>query len=115
MRAQFSPPLELPPQAKVEDEMLYLLSGRSKGTEAVRVYSELGNAFGLSQSQQHASRPNTSGSAWEYLVRQAKRRLLDERWLVCPEHGVWMLTAAGEAQAARVRRAKTVTPEELGL
>lgn len=107
--------LSLPSQADVETRLLGLLLGRSSPIETVHAYNELADLFGLSQSQRHAGRPNTRGSAWEYLVRQAKRRLKDEGWLHDPERGLWSLTQEGSVEAQKRARRGTYTLKDLGL
>jgi Mrr restriction endonuclease-like protein len=108
MATRFSPPLELPTQSKVERELLRLLSGRSRPTETQHVYRELAAVLGLSPAQQHGSRPNAKGSAWEYLVRQAARHLQDEGNLCRPGKAQWTLTPQGKKRS-------TQTAEDLGL
>jgi hypothetical protein len=79
-------------------------------------YRVLGAQFKLSANDQLASvKRGSSDSAWHYLVRQAKRHLLDEGYLECPEHGVWAITPAGRARAEMIVKGQTAGPEELGL
>lgn len=109
------PAISLPHQWQVEAELLCLLEGRTRPTETAHVYSELAAVFRLSGQQKHAARPRTKGSAWEYLVRQAKRHLKDQGLLHCPQTGLWILTASGQQEAKKHKLAKTVTAESLGL
>jgi hypothetical protein len=115
MRIRQAPVLDLPHLSKVETELLCLLSGRSQPTETVHVYSELAHMFKLSQQQRHAHHADMAGSAWENLVRQAKRRLKDQGWLDCPHVGFWVLTASGQTEAQKREQAKRLTPKDFGL
>jgi len=115
MKVRQNPSVKLPHQAEVEGKLLRLLLGTSHPIATLAAYTELAEYMKLTLEQTRAIYPNTGRSAWEYLVRQAKRRLKDEGWLYCPKVGLWALTKVGVREAQLRERAPTLTAEELGL
>jgi hypothetical protein len=98
----------LPPQGKVEWNLLRLLSGRSQPTDAQSAYRELALLMEVTPLQLSAIDAASGRSSWEWEVRRAKQRLLDAGLLWCPQKDAWLLTEKGY-------RCATQTAEDLGL
>jgi hypothetical protein len=112
----------LPSQSKVEDELLLLLGRQSRPIETKTVYAPVAESMELTIEQRRVSITTAAGreNAWENLVRQARRRLVDDGIIEDSrhsQHGYWALTAAGRNRA-RIRsriKAGIATAEELGF
>ncbi len=114
MKVRQPPSITLPSQAQVEDRLLLALAPRNRPAEPVHVYRELADHFTLSPTQRHASRPNAKGSAWEYLVRQARRRLVVLGRIDGSVLGTWILTEAGREAAYKLANPPE-SAESIGL
>jgi hypothetical protein len=95
--------LGLPPQPKVEAELLKLLAVSPRPLRTSEIYSLLADAFGLAASQRVVRRDVTrSDPAWNWLVRRALQRLEAEGWAYRPERGAWVVTKRGQAFGGHV-------------
>jgi hypothetical protein len=90
--------LGLPPQPKVEAELLKLLAFSPRPRPTSEIYRLLADAFGLVASQRVARREATRPDpAWNWLVRRALQRLEAEGWAYRPERGAWVVTKRARA------------------
>jgi hypothetical protein len=109
MKVRIPDTLKLPPQAKVEVELLKLLAARSRPLAPTEAYRALADTFRLTSVQQQAPREGSvrsSDPAWNWLVRRAMQHLKDEGWAYHPQHGFWAATEEGRsAQRGRDRYA----------
>jgi hypothetical protein len=84
----------LPCQAEVEKRLFNHLKARNRPVEAKIMYDDLAADFGLSLTQKRAGRRNDP--CWHWLVRQAKRRLVDAGFMIkSGPRNQWVLNAAG--------------------
>ena len=91
--------LGLPPQPKVEAELLKLLAVNSRPLSTTEIYRRLADAFGLTASQRVARHQATRlDPAWNWLVRRAMQRLEAEGWAYRPERAAWVVTEKGRSQ-----------------
>jgi len=91
----------LPPQDVVEDRFLLMLQDCPRPMPMAMIYAALANRFGLARHERRGAKGDPMGSRWEYLVRQARKTLLDKGWAVSPQPGLWALTDAGREEARR--------------
>lgn len=91
----------LPPQADVEWALLRLLGARGKPITAQEAYDALAEHFELGWVATHLRRPNASRDVvWPNVVRFARRRLVDEGWMLRNPRNQWQLSVRGKARAA---------------
>lgn len=97
--------LNLPPQSKVEDELLLQLNARSRAVEPRHLYEPIADHFNLTLEQRTKSRSG-SDPDWHYLVRQARRRLVENGWMADSADGFWSLTDDGRKREEWVAAGK---------
>ena len=102
--------LNLPPQSEVQDELLRQLNARSRPAAPKDLYEPIADHFNLSTLQRSAGAPNDP--YWHYLVRQARRRLVDEGLIDKSQHNLWSLTATGRKRAEWVEAGEPQTISE---
>ena len=88
-----------PPQKVVEEKFLQLLYSRLGPIQMTVIYGVLADQFGLTRYERRGVRGDPKGSAWEYLVRLARKALVDRGWVYCPRTGQWALSEAGWGEA----------------
>jgi hypothetical protein len=91
----------LPAQSAIEDQMLRVLSSRPSPVRMTALYNILAEKFGLTRSERYGNPFLRKGSGWEYLVRHAKRHLVTEGWLHCPNAGLLAPTPMGRDEAQK--------------
>ncbi len=96
--------LNLPPQSEVQDELLRQLKARSRPIEPRHLYEPIADHFNLSLQQRRAGPPNDPD--WHWLVRQARRRLVDEGLIDKSRPGFWSLTDTGRKRAEWIEAGK---------
>ena len=102
-----------PPQNVVEDKLLHMLYSRMRPVQTTVVYRALADQFCLARHERRGVRGDPKGSAWEYLVRQARKNLADKGWINSPETGQWALTEVGreEARKREIVSASNLAPD----
>lgn len=88
--------VSLPSQTEVETKLFHHLKSFTRPVEAATFYDLLAEDFNLSLAQRGVGPRNDP--CWHYLVRQAKRRLVDEGLVRKPldgRPGPWILTSTG--------------------
>src|ERR1700722_12939855 len=90
-----------PPQKVVEDKFLDVLHTQMGPVQMTVMYRALADQFGLTRYERRSARGDPKGSAWEYLVRQARKNLADRGWVRCLEAGQWALSEAGREEARK--------------
>jgi hypothetical protein len=99
MKIKMLEKLDLPPQSKVEAELLKLLAFNSRPLSTTEIYQRLADTFGLTASQRVARRQATRlDPAWNWLVRRVMQRLEAEGWAYRPERAAWVVTQKGRSQ-----------------
>jgi hypothetical protein len=83
----------LPPQSEVETKLFRHLKSSTRAVEPKLMYARLAEDFKLTAEQRHAGRSNDPD--WHWLVRQARRRLVDAGLVNKSQHGLWSLTETG--------------------
>src|SRR4051812_2876818 len=91
----------LPPQDVVEDRFLLLLQSYGRPVPMAILYNALANRFDLTRYDRRGVRGDPKGSAWEYLVRQARKNLVNKGWVLSLEAGLWTLSDAGLEEVQR--------------
>ena len=91
------PSLGMPHQAEVEAALLALLAERHRPISASEAYLALGRKFDLTSELRNRLLTTAPRSEWENIVRQAKRRLVDNGLVVKSKEDRWQLTALGKA------------------
>jgi len=100
-------------QAQVEDELLKFLAAQPRPIEPDKVYGPLADRCGLSSVHRAVPRRNRSEPAWNNLVQQARRRLVDLGFIEkLPPKGLWSLTAAGRKRAQHLERGTVKSIDE---
>ena len=92
-----------PPQKVLEDIFLDLLTTQSEPIQMTVIYRALADQAGLTKYARRGVRHDPKGSAWEYLVRQARTNLVRKGWVHCPELGRWALSEFGRDEALKRR------------
>jgi hypothetical protein len=99
--------LNLPSQSAVEQRLLHHLNARSRPIEPRHLYGPLADDFKLTAEQRTASR-SKGDPDWHYLVRQARRRLVDLGLLDGSRSGLWSLTSLGRQNAEWIAAGKPI-------
>jgi restriction endonuclease Mrr len=107
--------VELPSQSDVERQLLCILLLQSDPVEPKNLYEPLADHFGLTTLQRTADLSETNENAWRNRVRHARWKLVKDGFLDDSSPGHWSLTPAGQAEARKIERSKTLTPDDLGL
>jgi hypothetical protein len=114
--------VNLPMQRDVEEQLLLFLRLHRRPLDTKRVYGPLAEAITLTSEQRFVTITTPKGleNGWENLVRQARRRLVDEGLMVDrqkSQSGHWLLTSAGRDRAnlLSMRQAAMLTIDDLGL
>lgn len=95
-------------QSRVEKELLQYLAAQPRAIEPAKLYGPLAEKCGVSAAAQTAPRRDRNESAWNNLVQQARRRLVNLRYVAKPPpKGLWALTATGRETAAALTRGVT--------
>ena len=98
MKVNILEKLDLPPQPKVEAELVKLLAFNLRPLSTTEIYWRLADTFGLTASQRVARRQATRlDPAWNWLVRRAMQRLEAEGWAYRPERAAWVVTEKGRS------------------
>jgi hypothetical protein len=96
MKIQTPDKLSLPPQSKVEVELLKLLAFSQGPLVTSEIYRRLADTFKLTASQRAVRREATrTDPAWNWLVRRAIQRLEAEGLAYRPARGAWVVTEKG--------------------
>jgi hypothetical protein len=88
-----------PMQSDVEEKFLHVLYTRNELVQMTVIYQTLADQFQLNRYERRGVKGDPKGSAWEYLVRQARKRLVELGWVHTPQRGFWALTDAGFMEA----------------
>jgi hypothetical protein len=99
--------VNLPSQSAVERRLLHHLNARSRPVEPRHLYGPIADDFNLTAEQRNASRANGDPD-WHYLVRQARRRLVDEGLIDDSHKGFWSLSAKGRSNAEWIVQGKPI-------
>ena len=101
-----------PPQDVVEDRLLVMLQCYGCPVPMAVLYRMLANRFDLTRHERRGAQGDPKGSPWEYLVRQARKTLVNRAWVVSPEPGLWALTDAGREEARRRQESGASIPAD---
>jgi restriction endonuclease Mrr len=96
---------DLPPNAEVRPALLLALlshGGASATLLPPQAYALLADQFGLTQEQRTRLRPGTGDIAWNCRVQWARRRGLEQGFIIANNRGAWTLTDSGRAAAAKL-------------
>lgn len=86
----------LPHQAQVEVALRALLrAGHPRPVTTQHAYDWLADHFKLTLEERTRRLQSEARSEWENIVRQAKRRMVDEKLLYSEPDGYWHLTETG--------------------
>jgi hypothetical protein len=114
--------VNLPLQADVERELLLLLRLQRRPMMAKRAYTELAELMQVTREQRSVTDKTLGGREydWPWLVRQARRKLVDKGDIVPrnrAERGEWALTETGRHHADNLSkvRAGTLSIDDLGF
>jgi len=110
-------PVEVPTQTDVEFWLLLLLYRKGRPAKTKEMYDLLAEHFKLTAQQRLAVMEHTEENAWENRVRQARRHLVNMKWIYKPrpeiERGLWKLTELGHCEGKRLDDLSNLSRQQL--
>ena len=87
------------------------MNALSRPVEPRHFYGLIADDFNLTAEQRRAARPNDDPD-WHYLVRQARRRLVELGFIDDSRKYVWSLTHAGRVAARGIQSENDLWPDQ---